>query len=1773
MKKQLLFLLVLLFNISIVKAQQPVAPIKDSTVVHNPCSIVITGNFDSECIYDFKDEITDEYPNLMIACKHSTVTYTAYANTGSASVVGCIWEVYGDISHSASGNQLTVDWGNDEWGMVIVSVVSSEGDTCTEFGRVKLIDKPTVGSTTVPAYTVMPDGRKVIRVCKGASIQFIDQSSAGNSDIAGYHWECNQASPSSTPNYLIENVYMDDKVTHRVYNNCGCYDEEVIEIELLEGTNLELECYGAVCENAIVTYHASAPPCNEYHWYVEGGTIIDGQGTQDPVVQWDNPVGGYGVIGLDGVLCGDIACPTMMSKKIPVIQNHLSIEGQSDVCIGEAVLFTLPLLGSTEYNWSITPTTGVNTYMMTQSNEIRLVFNQAATYQLRCSYRCDFLDCGPYDAEPLTIVVRPKLDITGNNQVCVSNACDLQISPSVNATWVAYDLSNGNQVEASSSGTSFPHIFSHPGRFLITAEHSAYCGPATFVLTVKDVPSAPTVADLDPNNRHYACPDQGIALSGTPSEPNYSLVWEPACSSASPQQYSGDSVTISYQSEVCDIRVYNYDRVLQCQSSDYYVHRVDEFVPAPLNIPANITVCPNSLIVWGDNEIPDQSDAGMLYEWTIQDNKQYCASVQGSHLTNSVTWAVNNIAPTTFYVKLTRTYCGGSVDTIITITVNGPIQHPLSISGPDVLCLNTSATFIGSGGIVSSYRWEIENSAYSGNPVSHTFRHEGQQHVLLYENPYTYCTNKDYLNSASHSVMVNPLPMVQGLTYDSQTNTIQVVPSPSPSSYTFSWMFRANAQSSNLSLAGNTDHIIPSSFGTYSCTVTDIATGCIKTVSLYYQGCLPDVQCNSMSLTGDYDFCTHSITLSAGHYNPFVTWNVTGGDYSIHKYGTGNRHAEITFNNIGIYTVSATSGIADCYSGSRVITVDFIPEFSFKPACNKIEITNTSKYALPGETVYITVTNSCNSNVDVIPMPASQASYTYTPTGLLRGPCTYTFMLTGYGTNGNITQPCQLGIETIGSPRLPIGVSPVTISTANPYSASNTCDNTPIELTATLGYPGTIMSSTWNFGDASSYQTDGNTVFHTFKSPNPYSVNVTVVDNYGCSRSTKTPITLTSHQNPFIGATLRQMDYNMCPNTVPGIRADFSNHDAINHYLWWRHKDPLQIAAGNPYFTSVSDNYYVYVMNDNYCQKEASGFISYLNAPTAYIYAENFNCCVGNEITLYGEQGPGSDPLTYSWAITGPGGFSQTSSNPNVVFSAPYAGTFNVTLTVTNTVSTCSSTATETITVNTQPSAPSLSIVGGPCISDAPVHLQASGFSGEMHWSNGNTGPDAYYFTHGLASAYYYDPTLGCPSESGTIRIHKQPDFDALLTGCYAKCKYFFTYNLPVYGLTDDMQSISWDWHMNGSSIASGSGNYTYSPLQLPLLGFGDYQMFVTYGNGGCNESSPLLQISNKELCDCDSIGVTYKRELVLEDCHLFYDIDVTVCNNSKIKEFCPDELVPWAQLDEDIRIIGTDFAPNTILPSSCYTFNIRIEVLDLEPSVANFIVRDNRCAYCEKGFSIDLMPEKIECEMEMHLDDYSIIPEFSSNVAAYFDFHMNVHPCQNLLAFWTEPPMVVDYWYDGTDYVHGLGMVDYATLTQLMMEDGKVCFYAITCEGDELCKRTYCISAHEIYERLHDMGINPKNVKSGEGSGTKQMLNPDLGNDTDPRLMPNPTTGEVNIIGTKDEVVEVLVMDMNGRQMATFENTSNFNISTLSSGIYIVRVKTRHDNTETITYLKLVKK
>ena len=64
-----------------------------------------------------------------------------------------------------------------------------------------------------------------------------------------------------------------------------------------------------------------------------------------------------------------------------------------------------------------------------------------------------------------------------------------------------------------------------------------------------------------------------------------------------------------------------------------------------------------------------------------------------------------------------------------------------------------------------------------------------------------------------------------------------------------------------------------------------------------------------------------------------------------------------------------------------------------------------------------------------------------------------------------------------------------------------------------------------------------------------------------------------------------------------------------------------------------------------------------------------------------------------------------------------------------------------------------------------------------------------------------------------------------------------------------------------------------------------------------------------------------------------------------------------------------------------------------------------------------------------------------------------------------------------------------------------------------------------------------------------------------------------MDVSGTAGEVVEVMVMDMNGHRMASFENTARFSVAAFPAGSYIVRVRSRHDDSETVDYLKLVKK
>ena len=121
-------------------------------------------------------------------------------------------------------------------------------------------------------------------------------------------------------------------------------------------------------------------------------------------------------------------------------------------------------------------------------------------------------------------------------------------------------------------------------------------------------------------------------------------------------------------------------------------------------------------------------------------------------------------------------------------------------------------------------------------------------------------------------------------------------------------------------------------------------------------------------------------------------------------------------------------------------------------------------------------------------------------------------------------------------------------------------------------------------------------------------------------------------------------------------------------------------------------------------------------------------------------------------------------------------------------------------------------------------------------------------------------------------------------------------------------------------------------------------------------------------------------------------------------------------------------------------------------------------------------------------------------------------------------------------------------------------------CNKDILCKYKYCIKADEIYSLLQKLGYVHKNTGNTDKTSA-------LNNDNQPYLVPNPTHSYVSVTGYEGTIVDISVMDMNGRHVATFGKTDSFDVSNLGAGMYIVRVRTKGTyGKENVVYLKLVK-
>ena len=1698
-------------------------------------NVLITGDFESSCVLSGENSsVIDELYQALVACEGSKVSYTAHVNTSGQNIIDWWWDVEGGtITGAANSSAVTVAWGVAGQGLLSVTVTTDSGIVYTHSQPVNIVEAPVVGAITTPNYGYSHD----INVCRGMSVYFMDDSHASNTDIVGYYWEGCDTSATSR-NFTLGRVTSNCTITHRVYNSCGCYDEEFFYIYVNKGDPLVISCYGTACGGSTVRYHATSPVCSDYHWVIEGGALADGQGSPDFTVVWDSMQTGYGIINLAGSICGDNSCPGYLSVKIPVIQDSVNIEGQLKVCEGDAVVYSVPLFGSTEYTWNISNSNGVEEICYNNANKITYKFNQAGTYYIYVEYSCSFLNCGPRRSRQIEVNVKPRLEIEGEYEVCIANNATYTIDGNTYCTWTVYELPSNIPVYTSPQDElrfeTLGNILS-PGKYRLTASNPNYCNEAEFVFYVRDTPPEPDVPDLDPDNPTVSCPHSGIRLQGHLANPEYNLVWRTVCEPNSTA--SGDDVTLLYDDEVCDVEVYTYDRRLRCQSRDAYVHHVVPFVLLPTHLPQTVReVCPNGRISYNNDTVPYQD--GVIYEWELETHKEYCATIEGSKHTNTIELHINDfsqpISPTTFNLYLYRTYCSGIIDTdTVIFRIVDYSNTSLTITGPTDVC-QWAATVLEGSGCSGPYTWKIDGDThtYRENPMNCIFNYIGNTGVIMYCNPYYgKCDNK-YLPKAITSIHVSPNPAVAGIVYDG-TN-VYTVPPLSNNDYSFRWYHDTNVN--NDTVHGITNQ------SNYTCTITSNATGCTTTVSTNpnYGGGY-GTPCGPLTVVqrGTLDYCSKTISFKVLNPPASITWNVSGTGCGPLSYsGDYNDTVIIPVTKVGHYVATAAIAGQPCYRGYAEFTVDFIPDFRFEDSCDRIIITNNSRYLDNTKTMQLSANGT---PIGTYPVDKDTVQYNTGSGG------TFNFRLTSYDGH---TLNCNLGTEEITN----TAGANLTITTANTADYNSTCDNTPLRLNVATNPPGIISSVHWDFDDNyTSLDTTIAYIYHTFeKRSTGYNVSVTVIDTNGCKSNGS--IQITSHANSLKKPELRIESniYPVCLGSPIDIKYMASGNEPLfTTYYWVEDNYTSQSNIHTVYNTA---DYHVDVTNNHYCETHASVNVAFYSLPPALIISKKYKYCVGEAIELYGIPDDMNN-YQYQWTIQRDGSVIPGNYNSGTV-TLPASNTgcqYTIDLTVRDDNTGCTNSAPQLVLkVFDLPPKPAISIATPHCIHESPVHLVSN--TDETHWSNGDVGLDAYYSYPGVATAWYYDNTSGCRSDTAALRISEAPDFDALLTGCYIMCEDSAYRKLPVYGLLPCWQKFGWEWFHNSYTLDNGTSGNGQTVL-LPLKGMGNYNLNVNYYDD-CGQESRYLVIEEDKACKCDleitsEVYVGYDK-----DCNLTYNIEVTVCNNS-VNPCCLKYLVPqFDALTGNITMTSNTFSPVTLNQYGCTTFYISLIATQLMPTTVVFRLIDEDCAKCVTDFSVDLTPD-VNCfenkvTVAVPIENTSL----SGNGIIYYDFNISVSGASNVLAVWSNPETVLNFGFNAiTPSVYGLCAFDCRHSVVGIFD-----IYVLVCTANGLC----------VWRYNMDTGLLPPTPRGKSKGGALQETTTV---DDTPLLKPNPATGMVGV-ESNDAVTEVLVMDMNERQMATFSNTTSFNVANLATGTYIVRIKSIHgaDATERITYLKLVK-
>jgi len=1348
-------------------------------------------------------------------CAGSTVSYFVEGVQNDSTYVR--WTVEGgttayyESGNGNDGNEITVTWGDGDFGSINVEVTNIAGCTDVETYCIEILDNPDV---TISSSAIGP-------LCAGQNVTL----QATSDNAVSYKWSIDDVSygDQSSAQFSFDNAG-----TYNVQllsnTECLCADTLSYVIEVISVPGPEIDCISTSHINVPQTYFATEE-CDSYQWAIgPQGIIVEGGGVDDNfiVVTWTD--GPYGEISLSNTGCDNPICPQTTTEYVPIIIPNLEINGEEEACNDGQSTYSLPLYPGTTYNWSISGNGQIVDGQGT--NEIAVQWNSVPYIDqdavLTVTYENCLLQCDGTVTKNITL--KSKYELSGYEKiVCQNNSVEfysLAGYSSVNGDWELYD-SEGVLLESNNGASSWRiDAIYVPGFYEVRLIDLSgdYCNELAvvyFEILKRPDPVTEIAGPLT------VCKNERYVYSSDASLTSNAIIKWSFDDGGAVSQFESNTVVFTWLSDgpYSITAIVEDDR--RCESDAFTLNLQ---TAQTASIIGDSDLCLHDTGSYEvDNNTTDvtwtvsPADAGTVYT-TEEGIAEITWHLSGSHTVSvdfcsvGLSYNVDVIAGPEFTVTYDNELCVGDLTTV-------NVSTTASVSTIEILDVDDNV--VGSGTDIGPGYFYVELTDASG------------------------CTAKEQIGIDSLAPPVVSLT-TPDFEYFCQPAADRVLHAPdSEEGYSYEW-YRDNTLIANTASTLST-----SDYGTYQVEVTDIR-GC-KTLSnnLYLvESCAVDTLfnstfCNSLDTVGfeadNLPFCNEfqfTNVSSPGHDPSTIQYQFYDPVIGFTTFSRDENPLHI-FSAPGYYKIVMRANVPDIDNPGSfcsdyfidVVEVPIAASFHVVKNCvnEPMAFKSTSTF-LPGKNIiaYEWDFGDPASGIDNI-SNIEDPNHTFTTTG------TYLVKLTIVSDDGCRSRV----IEEI---------------TVNPNAnvdfvlPRNLCAGEALKFVTPAG--SNLSEVVWTFDDpnatAAQNNVESDIAIHFFSDPGTYDVTLEANNIYGCSSIITKSVTVDNNT---------QTGEIVVSNTSPICEGESVTLTAPTGiaYIWSSGETTASIEAleQGVYRVTVTGsdacNYVPEEVVVEVIPRPHFAVIAY-TYPEGYIYEglphyEAIELCKGEQFELSTRWSSG---WTYSWNILSATGRFVSYSN----LSSLVGGTYDVIVTISDPSSGCS--------FDSDPFSLTIHDVPDPVtiVSDQPDMCEGKPFVLSVsnplpgiryYWNNGQVGEQ---ITLSNAGNYYVTAVneFGCERGSNWIFINPLPNVDLLPQGCQEVC-FPFDLCLPALNF-----GSTYELFLNGTSLGSPSANTT-----MTITESGDYQILVTSGQG-CKNTSDVLTLFPEQL-NHSAIGTVFIDE------------------------------------------------------------------------------------------------------------------------------------------------------------------------------------------------------------------------------------------------------------------------------------------------------------------------